>query len=135
MFGRMICSKISQRIRYMTLTVWMGLTATHAYLPVIVASTALPLAFLTCMTGVLVGGVFPTVLAHAANIHPGHVGAATGFMIAVCSIGGSAVPALVGVIADGFGMRLGAHHYPVHVNRGGSFGPRLGRPAPSRSII
>lgn len=107
MVGRMICSRISYNIHAMTLTAWMGVAGAVAYLPAIGTTSPIFLAVLTYASGVLIGGLFPTVVAHAAHVFPAHVGAATGFIIAVCSIGGAAVPAVVGAIADWYGIRTG----------------------------
>lgn len=107
MAGRVICSRISRRLPAMTLTAGMGAAAFLAYLPVIGAQSTVTLAAMTFVCGALIGGVFPTVVAHAAHIFPERVGAATGFIIAVCSIGGAAIPAAVGAIADGYGLRAG----------------------------
>lgn len=107
MAGRIVCSRISPRIPAMTLTARMAAAAALTYVPVIGATSVVTLAATIFLSGVWIGGVFPTVVAYAARIFPERVGTATGFIIAVCAAGGAVIPAGVGAIADGMGLRAG----------------------------
>lgn len=107
MLGRAACARLSQRMDYLSLTAWMGGLAGGACIASLLVLSTSWLGFFIFAAGVLAGGIFPTVVAYTGDVFPGNVGAATGFIIAVCALGGALVPAVVGVLAQGAGMRLG----------------------------
>lgn len=107
MVGRAACARVTTRFGYLRLVTWIGLGTVFAYLPVLFASSIGSTTLFTFATGVLMGGIFPTLVAHACKNFPLSVGSVTGVLIASGSVGGAVIPAVVAATSDRFGMRWG----------------------------
>src|SRR5690606_7332088 len=74
MVGRAACARVTTRFGYLRLVTWIGLGTVFAYLPVLFASSIGSTTLFTFATGVLMGGIFPTLVAHASKNFPLSVG-------------------------------------------------------------
>lgn len=106
-FGRVISSRLVERIGYLRLILISGTCAAIAYAPVLYIDSPRLIALFTFLTGFFFGGIFPTVLAYAGMLFPRRIGAVNGLIIAACSLGGAGIPALIGAAADMFGLQAG----------------------------
>ena len=83
----------------------MGASAFTGLLVALTGNILLAFAALA-VTGVLIGGSFPTALAIGVRGQPGIVGALTGFIIAGAGLAGLIFPPLTGVIVESQGFKL-----------------------------
>jgi fucose permease len=82
----------------------MGASAVTGMLVVVAGS--IPLAFAAlAVTGILIGGSFPTALAIGVRGQPAMVGALTGFIVAGAGLAGGIFPPLTGLIVEGLGFK------------------------------
>ena len=65
------------------------------------------LAVMPFLIGCAVALVVPTMLAHAGDRYPGNMSALFGLLLTLLQVGGIALPAAIGVIADRAGLRPG----------------------------
>ena len=65
------------------------------------------LAVMPFVIGCAVALVVPTMLAHAGDRYPGNMSALFGLLLTLLQVGGIALPAAIGVIADRAGLRPG----------------------------
>ena len=103
--GRLVCSRIARPDRHVPILVVSTALASAAMLPVLVSPDFATLAFSVLAGGFVLGGVFPTALAHAGAAFPARAGAVTGYLFAWCVVGAAVLPALFGAIADRWGMQ------------------------------
>jgi len=82
----------------------MGASAATGLLVVVAGS--IPLAFAAlAVTGILIGGSFPTALAIGVRGQPAMVGALTGFIVAGAGLAGMIFPPLTGLVVEGLGFK------------------------------
>lgn len=103
--GRAICSRLARPERYVHILIGSSVFASVAYMPILLFPSLAALACCALTIGVTLGGVFPTAVAHAGAAFPSRVGGVTGYLLAWCVLGGAAVPAAFGKIADIWGMQ------------------------------
>jgi fucose permease len=65
------------------------------------------LAVLPFVIGLAIALTVPTMLALAGDRYPGHAGALFGLLLTLLQVGGIAMPAAIGFIADRTGLRPG----------------------------
>ena len=105
--GRLVCGAVSDRAGHMRTLILTSAGALAGFSPVFLRPAPAALAASLFVTGFFLGGVFPTALAHAGTLVRGPVGAATGAIIAVGTLGGAVIPAVVGLVANRGGMQAG----------------------------
>lgn len=106
--GRLLSSRLAERVEYYTFTMGCaGLAGLALLLAVLSGPALLPAAALLALTGVLFGPIYPMIIALGGNIYPNRLAAVGGGLSAAAVVGGTVYPPLMGLLASTIGLRAG----------------------------
>ena len=104
--GRGLSGLVARHVDHHIL-IFTTMAASAATGLLVALSGSIPLAFAgLAITGVLIGGSFPTALAIGVRGQPAMVGALTGFIVAGAGLSGAIFPPLTGAIVEGLGFNV-----------------------------
>jgi len=103
--GRLSINWVAKRSSEMAIINWsMGLAAA-SQAALLLARDPVSALVSSFLLGVFLGPVFPTVVSHATSIHPRQSGTVTAIVVACGSVGVGVFSPLIGLLADGVGIR------------------------------
>ena len=103
--GRLSINWIAKRSSEMAIISWsMGLAAA-CQAALLLAREPVSALVSSFLLGAFLGPVFPTVVSHVASIHPRQSGTVTAIVVACGSLGVGVFSPLIGLLADGVGIR------------------------------
>ena len=105
--GRFIHERLAEKILYATLMAVGSFGAALALVLVVFGQSAFGVSAGFILTGLFLSGIFPTGLGLAARLFPSAFGTVSGSLIAAGSLGGALLPAVVGLVGSGVGLRPG----------------------------
>ncbi len=111
--ARIALSKILHRIsKKAVMLVALFIAFTGAMILLLSGDTALAIPGLI-LTGIGFAAIFPLVFAYAGDLYPKFSGTAFGVILAIALVGGMTYPYLVGLLADGFSLRVSFGMVPL----------------------
>ena len=99
--GRIVCGYLASRVGYLTLLVGIVALLVPAFAFTFVVASGLTVVAGVVVIGLLVSGVYPTMMAYATDAAPEYSGPVNALAAAVSSVATGSVPAVMGVVIDG----------------------------------
>ena len=100
--GRLICGKIADRVGFSKYIIGTSFLTMLSVLVWYLFPYRIVTMLVTLTSGLILAGIYPTMLASVNTCFPGDSGRVTAFITAFTSLGGFLVPMVIGRIADRF---------------------------------
>lgn len=104
MIGRLACAAVSARVDKNKLLLALSLSFTLCFAGMLMSRSAAPCVIFLLGVGLSMAGIYPTTF---STMRDTSSTMATGFVIAIASVGGILMPGIVGAVADAYGLAGG----------------------------
>ncbi len=102
--GRILCARISNDVRPNVLVLILAIATLVSFGLLLVATSTIMIFILLGIAGFSMSGIYPTTY---STLRGAENNLLTGFSLAIASLGGVFMPAIVGIVADEYGIRMG----------------------------